>query len=53
MKLTTFDYARALKAITPAHSDDVDGKQMVASMDLNYSPPPSSCRVASGRRLTI
>ena len=41
MKSTTFDYARALKGnhATP-HSDDVDGKQMVASMDLNYSIHP-------------
>src|SRR5262245_40037158 len=41
MKSTTFDYARALKGnhATP-HSYDVNGKQMVASMDLNYSIHP-------------
>ena len=41
MKSTTFDYARALKGnhATP-HSFDVDGKQKVASMDLNYSVHP-------------
>jgi len=41
MKSTTFDYARALKGnhATP-HGYDVDGKQKVASMDLNYSIHP-------------
>ncbi len=38
MTETTFDYARALAGdhATP-HADTVDGKQVVASMDLNYS----------------
>jgi CubicO group peptidase (beta-lactamase class C family) len=38
MTETTFDYARALAGdhATP-HGDTVDGKQVVASMDLNYS----------------
>lgn len=41
MKSTTFDYARALKGNHASpHSDDVNGKQMVASMDLNYSIHP-------------
>lgn len=41
MKSTTFDYARALKGnhATP-HSDDLDGKQRVVSMDINYSIRP-------------
>jgi CubicO group peptidase (beta-lactamase class C family) len=41
MKSTTFDYARALRGnhATP-HSFDVNAKQMVASMDLNYSVHP-------------
>jgi len=42
MKSTTFDYARALAGnhATP-HSDDVDGKPSVASMDVNYSIVPA------------
>jgi CubicO group peptidase (beta-lactamase class C family) len=41
MKSTTFDYARALKGNHASpHSFDVDGKQMAASMDLNYSIQP-------------
>ena len=41
MKSTTFDYARALKGNHASpHSFDVDGKQAVASMDLNYSIQP-------------
>lgn len=42
MKSTTFDFARALAGnhATP-HSDDVDGKPSVASMDLNYSMVPA------------
>lgn len=42
MKLTTFDYARALAGnhATP-HADDVDGKPSIASMDLNYSIVPA------------
>lgn len=41
MKSTTFDYARALKGNHASpHSYDVSGKQMVASMDLNYSVQP-------------
>jgi CubicO group peptidase (beta-lactamase class C family) len=41
MKSTTFDYDRALKGNHASpHSDDVDGKQRVASMDLNYSIYP-------------
>jgi CubicO group peptidase (beta-lactamase class C family) len=41
MNSTTFDFARALKGnhATP-HSDDVDGKQLTAAMDLNYSVHP-------------
>jgi CubicO group peptidase (beta-lactamase class C family) len=41
MNSTTFDYARALKGnhATP-HAYDADGKQRVASMDLNYSIHP-------------
>jgi len=42
MNSTTFDYARALGGnhATP-HSDDVDGKPSIASMDLNYSIVPA------------
>jgi len=42
MKSTTFDYARALAGnhATP-HSDDIDGKPKVASMDINYSIYPA------------
>jgi CubicO group peptidase (beta-lactamase class C family) len=41
MKSTTFDYGRALKGNHASpHSYDVNGKQMVASMDLNYSIHP-------------
>jgi len=42
MNSTTFDYARALAGnhATP-HSDDVDGKPSIASMDLNYSIVPA------------
>jgi CubicO group peptidase (beta-lactamase class C family) len=42
MKLTTFDYAKALAGnhATP-HGDDVDGHPRVASMDLNYSILPA------------
>jgi CubicO group peptidase (beta-lactamase class C family) len=42
MKLTTFDYARALAGnhATP-HGDDIDGKPSVASMDINYSIYPA------------
>ncbi|MEX2262919.1 MAG: serine hydrolase domain-containing protein [Bryobacteraceae bacterium] len=41
MKSTTFDYARALKGNHASpHSYDVNGKQLVASMDLNYSVHP-------------
>ena len=41
MKSTTFDYARALKGNHASpHAYDVNGKQMVASMDLNYSVQP-------------
>lgn len=41
MKSTTFDYERALKGNHASpHADDVNGKQMVASMDLNYSVYP-------------
>jgi CubicO group peptidase (beta-lactamase class C family) len=41
MKSTTFDYARALKGNHASpHSFDVNGKQLVASMDLNYSIHP-------------
>jgi CubicO group peptidase (beta-lactamase class C family) len=41
MTSTTFDYGRALKAnhATP-HGYDIDGRQKVASMDLNYSIHP-------------
>jgi CubicO group peptidase (beta-lactamase class C family) len=41
MKSTTFDYARALKGNHASpHQWDVDAKQAVASMDLNYSIHP-------------
>jgi CubicO group peptidase (beta-lactamase class C family) len=41
MKSTTFDYARALKGNHASpHAYDVNGKQIVASMDLNYSVHP-------------
>jgi CubicO group peptidase (beta-lactamase class C family) len=41
MKSTTFDFARALKGNHASpHAWDVNGKQMVASMDLNYSIYP-------------
>jgi CubicO group peptidase (beta-lactamase class C family) len=41
MKSTTFDYPRALKGNHASpHAYDVNGKQMVASMDLNYSVHP-------------
>lgn len=41
MNSTTFDYARALQGNHASpHSEDVNGKQMVASMDLNYSVRP-------------
>jgi CubicO group peptidase (beta-lactamase class C family) len=41
MNSTTFDYARALKGNHASpHADDVNGKQSVASMDLNYSVHP-------------
>jgi len=41
MKSTTFDYARALKGNHASpHAWDVNGKQMAASMDLNYSVQP-------------
>ena len=41
MKSTTFDTARVLKGNHASpHSDDEDGKQKVASMDLNYSIHP-------------
>jgi CubicO group peptidase (beta-lactamase class C family) len=41
MRSTTFDYGRALKGNHAApHSFDVNGKQMTASMDLNYSIHP-------------
>jgi CubicO group peptidase (beta-lactamase class C family) len=41
MKSTTFDYARALKGNHASpHSYDANGKQMAASMDLNYSIHP-------------
>ncbi|HWR50361.1 MAG TPA: serine hydrolase domain-containing protein [Bryobacteraceae bacterium] len=41
MHSTTFDYARALSGDhANPHSYDVDGKQKVASMDLNYSVQP-------------
>ena len=41
MKSTTFDFARALKGNHASpHAWDVNGKQMVASMDLNYSIHP-------------
>ncbi|MDQ3756143.1 MAG: beta-lactamase family protein [Acidobacteriota bacterium] len=41
MKSTTFDYERALKGNHASpHSFDVNGKQMVARMDLNYSIHP-------------
>lgn len=42
MKSTTFDYARALAGNHAApHGDDIDGKQKVASMDINYSIYPA------------
>ncbi len=41
MKSTTFDFARALKGNHASpHAWDVNGKQMAASMDLNYSIQP-------------
>jgi CubicO group peptidase (beta-lactamase class C family) len=41
MKSTTFDYAAAMKGNHASpHAWDVNGKQMVASMDLNYSIQP-------------
>ncbi|MBI1897071.1 MAG: beta-lactamase family protein, partial [Acidobacteria bacterium] len=41
MKSTTFDYGRALKGNHASpHSDDVDSRQMAATMDLNYSIQP-------------
>lgn len=41
MNSTTFDYARALKGNHASpHADDVNGKQSVASMDLDYSVHP-------------
>jgi len=41
MKSTTFDYDRAIKGNHASpHSFDVNGKQVAASMDLNYSIHP-------------
>jgi CubicO group peptidase (beta-lactamase class C family) len=41
MNSTTFDYGRALKGNHASpHSENVSGKQSVASMDLNYSVHP-------------
>jgi CubicO group peptidase (beta-lactamase class C family) len=41
MRSTTFDYARALRGNHASpHSFNVDAKQKVASMDLNYSIQP-------------
>ncbi len=41
MNSTTFDFARALSGNHASpHADDVNGKQSVASMDLNYSVYP-------------
>jgi CubicO group peptidase (beta-lactamase class C family) len=41
MRSTTFDYGRALKGNHASpHANDVNGKQSVASMDLNYSVHP-------------
>lgn len=42
MNSTTFDYARALSGnhATP-HSDDVEGKPSIASLDLDYSIVPA------------
>jgi CubicO group peptidase (beta-lactamase class C family) len=42
MKVTTFDYAKALAGDHASpHGDDVDGKPSVASMALNYSIYPA------------
>ena len=42
MKVTTFDYAKALAGNHASpHGDDVDGKPAVASMALNYSIYPA------------
>lgn len=41
MKVTTFDYAKALKANhASAHAPDIDGRPARAVMDLNYSIIP-------------
>ncbi len=41
MKETTFDYARVMRGDHASpHGDTIDGKQVVASMDVNYSVLP-------------
>jgi len=41
MTTTTFDFAKALRGdVAQPHGDDVDGKVLRASMDLNYSIVP-------------